>query len=258
MFNEIDKELRGILPFVLMSVAINHRQVNVYRDDGFTEHQFIWVSEGKGTFEIDGVNYILEKNQGVFFRRKVPHKYFSCGETFRTSWLTFYGCDEVLNYYKVQNYFTFTVDDFIENSLTELNELCQGNSTAQSRSVSGYGWLIRILEEVFKPFIKIETKVQRYMENNFHLQITLDDIANCVNLNRFSLCKYYNKNCGITPLEQLKKIRIAKAKHYLRYSGKKLDEIGKLCGFESASYFAKRFREDVKLTPSQYRKKELY
>ena len=39
-----------------------------------------------------------------------------------------------------------------------------------------------------------------------------------------------------------------------QYPEKKAYEIGKMCGFESPSYFGKNFREIVGLTPEQYRR----
>ncbi len=124
-----------------------------------------------------------------------------------------------------------------------------------SRSAAGYSWLCSVLEEIFQPTIPVENKVRQFMENYYYKPLTLDDIALSVNMNRYTLCRYYHAKCGIRLMDQLKKIRISKAKHYLRYSSKPLEEIGRLCGFESPSYFGKKFREETMLSPREYRKK---
>ena len=55
-------------------------------------------------------------------------------------------------------------------------------------------------------------------------------------------------------MDALLSVRISKAKRMLRYGNDNVEEIGKKCGFESPSYFCKRFRAIVGVTPLQYRK----
>ncbi len=257
MFSEIDKEIRTYLPFVLTTTSQNQAQREIIRPYGFTDHQFIWVSEGEGHFTVEDTEYTLKQGEGLFFRANVPHTYNGEKGNFFTSWITFSGCDNILDYYNIGTYFRFDVSTSMNTLCTELNTLCTGNSTAMMRSAAGYSCLINVLEEIFETSIPIETRVKRFMENNYATPLSLDEIAQHVNMDRYALCRYYNKNCNIRPMEQLKKIRISKAKHYLKYTSKSVDEIGKLCGFDSTSYFGKRFKEETNFSPGEYRKQQI-
>ena len=63
----------------------------------------------------------------------------------------------------------------------------------------------------------------------------------------------YKKEHGITVMDDLNRIRIAKAKRFLRYGSASVAEVGKQCGFDSPSYFGKCFKEATGYTPTEYR-----
>ena len=89
-----------------------------------------------------------------------------------------------------------------------------------------------------------------YLEARYREPISLDTLANEVHLTRDYLCALFKKEMGHTILQRLTLIRIGWARLYLeQYPDKKAYEIGKMCGFESPSYFGKRFREAVGMTP---------
>ena len=54
-------------------------------------------------------------------------------------------------------------------------------------------------------------------------------------------------------MNALNQIRVQKAKRFLRYTASQISQIGRMCGFESASYFAKEFRKRTGVSPSEYR-----
>ena len=54
MFAEIYKNRDIALPFVLTTLGESVKQLPVHRPEGFGYHQFIWVKEGSGRFDIPG------------------------------------------------------------------------------------------------------------------------------------------------------------------------------------------------------------
>ena len=60
---------------------------------------------------------------------------------------------------------------------------------------------------------------------------------------------------GQTIVRFLTSIRLGYAKELLEeYPDKKACEVAKLCGYESASYFGKVFKENIGVTPDEYRR----
>ncbi len=253
MFSEINKEEYENLPLVLCAVAIDQEQREIIREHGFIYHQFIWVSSGSGIFTVGEKTFELSDGEGMFFRKNVPHSYKDDKSDFFTSWLTFDGCDSLLDHFKVNDYFKFTMTKTIAAQSKELLTACKAHSTVLTRSASTYSWIISTLSEIFEPSMPFDKKAKQFMENHYQDPISLDDIAKHVGMNRFALCREFSKKNGVSLMEQLKNIRVSKAKYYLKYSTNSIEEIGILCGFDSPSYFGKRFKEITNLSPREYR-----
>ena len=94
-----------------------------------------------------------------------------------------------------------------------------------------------------------------YLEAHYREPISLDTLADEVHLTREYLCVLFKTETGHTILHRLTLIRIGWARLYLeQYPDKKAYEIGRMCGFDSPSYFGKKFREVVGMTPDAYRR----
>ena len=252
MFAEIRKELFDALPFVLCTVGESRPQRAVDRPEGFDFHQFIWIAEGEGVFSSGKQYFCLGPGEGMFYRRGVPQSYHNIGEL-HTIWVTFRGAEGVLDYYHAPDAFRFRVPKFLPAATAALEEVCHGNSTILSRSAAGYNWLAELMEAIFSVSIPFSEQLRQFLENHYNEPLTLDDIAEQMGTDRFTLCRRCAQERGISPMEQLKKIRIAKARQFLRYTTRSVEEIGKMCGFDSPSYFGKRFREENGCSPREYR-----
>lgn len=253
MFTEIHKELYSVLPFVLHTVGQYPCQASMVRPDGFETHQFIWVREGSGEFCVRDERFILEKGEGVFLRAGVPHSYH--GKPFHTMWCTFILSDAMLDHIGVADWMRFEVPSYLNRETEQLYHFAVGDSTVLSRSAAGYSYVTELFASIMEPKDSPAVRVVRFMEQHYGESLTLDDIAAEAGMDRFAFCHYFTKERGVTVMEELFRIRIAKAKHLLKYSADSVETVGRSCGFGSASYFGKRFRESVGCAPAEYRKR---
>jgi len=103
------------------------------------------------------------------------------------------------------------------------------------------------------------TTMEKYLkvERNFlNPTISLDTIANELNLSSGHLSKVINTELGISFKDYLNNLRIDEAKLYLKdpeFSNYTLAAIGLEAGFNSKSAFNASFKKITGLTPSQYR-----
>ena len=96
--------------------------------------------------------------------------------------------------------------------------------------------------------------VLKYMEQNFAEIISLDELAELSGLSKEYLCNLFKQEMGQSIMSFLQNIRIGHAKMLLRkFPEKDACAIGKICGFNSASYFGKVFKKVTGLTPGMYR-----
>ena len=244
----------GALPVLLSTAGISRNQENINRPNGITTHHFLWVLEGEGVFESEDLTFVLKEGTGVFFKAYTPHKYYRTTPLFKTAWFTFYGLDELFDYYNIDKPFKFDVPEFLTFPYFSFEELAGVDSSAISRSTKTYSLVADILSNHFSSKTTLSTLIDQYLENHFYEAITLDFLAEHFNITKFSLCHRYNKEAGTTIIDKLTKIRIAKAKRYLQSTELSISEIGKMCGFESSSYFCKIFKKLTHATPAGYRK----
>lgn len=252
MFAEIHKNREIELPFVLTTLGESVKQIPVHRPEGFNHHQFLWVKEGSGSFEIAGERFTLGVGEGVFMRANVPHSYE--GKPFHTAWCTFTLSPKTLDYLGVGEYLRFNVPPYLDRETAHLMAHANGKSTLLSRSAAGYAYVTELFSTILSSADTLSTRVLQMLEQRYSEPLTLYDIADEFSVDRFTLCRTYKSERGVTVMDDLNRIRIAKAKRFLKYGTDPIEQVGRMCGFDSPSYFGKRFREAVGQTPAEYRK----
>lgn len=62
---------------------------------------------------------------------------------------------------------------------------------------------------------------------------------------------------GMSTSAYIKQLKLARAQMFLKDPEKTIGDIVMMCGFESASYFTKMFKEKFGITPSEYKKNNM-
>ena len=257
MFMEISKPEYEQLPFLLTTVGSLGHQSPVNRPGGCTFHHFLFVLKGEGRCRLaDGRWTPLREREGFLVRQGIPVAYEAAGDVFATAWLTFRGsgAGDLLSYYGIGDTLFFTVPDQIGESLKAL-EKSLVHRTISARSAAGYTFVLQLLDQLTQPASVWSRRVMRvneYLERYYAETVTLDDVARAVGCDRFSLCQHYRRMTGNTVMTRLRSIRMAQARVLLeqQYS---IQDVCRLCGFESPSYFGKLFRLETGMTPGKYR-----
>ncbi|MCR5656421.1 MAG: AraC family transcriptional regulator, partial [Butyrivibrio sp.] len=95
--------------------------------------------------------------------------------------------------------------------------------------------------------------IKEYLDSNYALKITLDDLAERFFINKYYLAKSFKEQYGVSVNNYLLSVRITKAKQLLRFSDKSIEQIGLECGLGQAHYFSSKFKEIEGVPPSIYR-----
>lgn len=97
-------------------------------------------------------------------------------------------------------------------------------------------------------------KFMRYISENYDQKITLDKIANEFNLSKYYISHLLNYK-GFGGLNKyLNMYRSYRGRNMLFSTDKSVGEISELLGFSTPGLFIKGFKENFKVTPSEYRK----
>ncbi len=96
--------------------------------------------------------------------------------------------------------------------------------------------------------------VMEYINLNYHLPLTLDEVAGKANLSPTYLSKKFRRVTGVTFKEYLNYIRIRKASQALLTTDYSITQIAADCGFNGSNYFKDIFRKTTGYSPREFRR----
>ena len=175
------------------------------------------------------------------------------GEGFKA--LTQYCCDRLLEAAQgtvsLKSGATFRVLGGEENSWYE--------ARAIYRYLRGcFQTLWRILPEAAPAhFSSLTNEAIRYINQHYAEQnLDLEVIARELGVSSGHLGVLFRQETGETLWQLIIKVRMERAKELLKSKSAKISDVYPACGYSSASYFSKAFRDTYGLTPKEYQRKE--
>ena len=93
----------------------------------------------------------------------------------------------------------------------------------------------------------------KYMRQNLHRNLRMEDIAAYSGLGYSKFRKIFKDYTGFSPAQYFLHLKMERAKDYLHNTTFSCKEIAFRLGFDSASYFNKMFRLYQRQTPTEYR-----
>lgn len=103
---------------------------------------------------------------------------------------------------------------------------------------------------------KAYKEVIEYISHNFNTNITLDELAKHVGMNRTALCRHFRGHANRSIFDFLLDFRINFAKQQLTTTHLSISEIAANAGFNNAPNFNVQFKRLTKCTPGEYRLRE--
>ena len=95
-------------------------------------------------------------------------------------------------------------------------------------------------------------EIINYMQTNY-MTVTLDELSKSFFLSKPYLSKYIKEQTGLTFGENVKKIRMKKAKTLLKNGNMKVESIAEAVGYQNVEHFNRLFKKQYGMTPVQYR-----
>ncbi len=125
---------------------------------------------------------------------------------------------------------------------------------------------IHLLFSAFKEYEYMQTNTQTSTRSVYHKifdyiaqhhgeDITSSDVAAYLGFNNSYFCRLFRKTFGDSFQNYLCKYRIENSKRSLRHTDTPISQIATDTGFNSCSYYSKKFKEYTHTTPSAYREK---
>lgn len=93
-----------------------------------------------------------------------------------------------------------------------------------------------------------------FIEENYHRDITLEDVSAVQNLNPSYFCRIFKRASGQSFVDYLNFVRVCKSEKLLATGNDSIISVSYNVGFSSVSYFNRVFKKYKNCTPTAYRK----
>lgn len=256
-FCSIVTEHTKSFPFYVNSVGMNNRERSKHRKKGFITHQLLFSKSGTGTVVTNGKTQMMNPGDVLYLAPYSVHNYKRHSDEWVTHWITYSGRGVPIFGNFSDGIYTTKHFDEIEKILKEIISV---KSHPQFDSISS-AMLYKILTLCHEDFssgisANAENKLQpviKYIRKNYNRVIELSDLSECIGVTNEHLCYLFKTLYNVRPFEYINMVRIQKAKNLIMANRDlSMQEIAKQCGFNSASYFAARFKEYEKISPSKF------
>lgn len=255
------------IPLRLVYIGFQHGMELSNYPNGAGFCMWYYCTEGQGEFMVDGNRTIIKPGQCVILLPGTPYscKALSGGCIYHLLGFTGPSCVDLLRIMGIEESGIYQVSNptVLPESMEEFVRLHRQGAGQELYSKLSYRLFIDIAP-CLKKIVEAQPAAQKndtiqmvidYLERHYNESVSLDILADNAHLTKEYLCVLFKKETGHTILHYLTLVRIAWARVYLeRYPDKKACDIGKMCGFDSPSYFGKKFKEIVGHTPDNYRK----
>ncbi|ATB36680.1 AraC family transcriptional regulator [Cystobacter fuscus] len=94
----------------------------------------------------------------------------------------------------------------------------------------------------------------RWLDENLHEPLTLEDLARHAALSVRTLNRRFREQMGTTPLQWILRARVRRAQQLLETTGHSVEAIAERVGFGSATAFREHFHKFVTTSPQAYRR----
>lgn len=232
-----------------------------------------YIHKGKGSFEVDGKTYNLEKGQGfVIFPNTLVYYKADSEEPWEYSWVAFQGikAESLLRQAALLNgvpVFNSPNEELINYCLKEMlnsDRLIHGRSSY----LKGYLYIIfaqhiensRLFsnfKDISDPKEDYVRKAVEFIEKNYDKKITVDTVAKYLSINSKYLWKLFQRYLNISPVKYIVNIKIEKACQLMNNSSLSISDISRSVGYEDALQFSKMFKSIKGISPSFYRKNNI-
>lgn len=91
------------------------------------------------------------------------------------------------------------------------------------------------------------------MNNNYRMNLSLDQIAEEMNISKRQLMYMFKTYIDLTPIDYMNKFRISNACDLLKQKDFNVEQVAEMVGIDDEKYFMRMFKKLMGVTPKEYR-----
>jgi AraC-like DNA-binding protein len=243
------------------------------RPHGADQHILIYCYEGKGKVKIKKKEYAIQPGDFFIIPAKLGHVYEADQKNpWTIYWTHFKGGisnsivlqleKQFAGYKGFLHYNESTINLFHEM----YNQLERGYGSDNLMYANMCLWHFLttfIFNNKYDPSGKLRYKDATdiaidFLSSKIDSVLTLEEIANSVNLSSSHFSYLFKNKTGFSPIEYFNHLKVQKACQYLLFTNLRIKEIALELGIDDRYYFSRMFKKIMGLSPDDYREKRIH
>ena len=232
-------------------------------------HSLHFVMYGMGTLCVNGTKHLLGKGNAFVLYANDEYEYWpDAFNPWSYIWIDFY-CEEsedLLAFCGFTKEKPYTkVDDYLV-MMDFCKKLVENYGMGGVKTLTTSAYALLVFEQLIEyrnrydkvdkknsPFYKQFIDVLTYMNNNYRMNLSLDKIAEDMNVSKRQLMYMFRTYIDLTPIDYMNKFRVSNACALLKQRDIKVEQVSEMVGIEDEKYFMRLFKKVVGMTPKEYR-----
>ncbi|SDF91640.1 AraC-type DNA-binding protein [Fontibacillus panacisegetis] len=191
------------------------------------------------SFKLTNKNTSVAAIQSLtFFIKNKPNKNICICRSYELEQLQLRYITDIFNLIHIESNFNHKHELNLINLLNDINWITSGQSPMNRHKIDN-----RLI------------KINRYIRKNYHLPLTLQQLADMLSCTPVYLCKMYSSVFGVPPMQHIQMLRMTKATELLEQTYLHVNEISERLGYASPSHFISTFRKYYNTTPKKYKQR---
>lgn len=223
---------------------------------------------GKGIIEVNGEKFVLERGKAFLVDIPSNHQYYlpKDSKQWEFVFITLVG-SQISNdikklHKKYGQVLTLSMHEPVMELFFDIYWQAAGQKIIDGyqSSALAYQFVMELFRMQLNRDDKLEEKYERqirqvieYLADNYQKDLSLEELAKQAQMSKYHFNRTFTSIVGVTPIEQLTKVRLENAMRLLLHTDQSIEVIAKLVGYSGANYFCKVFKKCCNTTPMQFR-----
>lgn len=239
-----------------------------YSSQAVVDHYVLHcIVSGKGSYQIHDRTYHLKASDCFLLIPNVPILYQS---DILNPWVYYWigfegiGAQQMMKLCNITSSSPTLHFEPVEELVSIIQPLTSLNAASISDSYTALGQFYLLCSKLMqhnnniKPLSSKEYYVKQaisLIQDSYYKDISIQDIANTIGLDRTYLYRVFKEINGITMQQYITNLRLKRACHFLTGSSLSYSEVAYYCGYSSEQYFSIAFKKNMGISPSTYRRR---
>lgn len=272
-------------------VHISLEKIQSYEQNSFPWHwhpeiELTWIMSGQIEYFVNDRKYLLQEGEGLFCNSNSLHSgYMKDGKDCNYLSVTFhprfiYGYENSLLQTKYVDFIISNESwhsmklekdvDWHQDMIGQIQEIYHiFQASARDYELQLHLLLTAVWQKLYLHYSALPVSGQQpqkhlarlkdilsYVQEHYARELTLDEIAEHVNICKSECCRFFKKYMKMTIFEYILFLRVQNSLPLLR-AGESITKIAGMTGFSTSAYYGQIFKRYMGCSPSRYRKEHM-